>query len=286
MLVRTCARELFAGSLAGTNVVPEFPYNPDRICRNCPTDNRGRGCYSECCDGALARHRPASTMTQYRKDDGKISVLLADFSAADDVGLCSFLEGQPDIDVLGLVPLGSDVLGSVRQLAPDVVVVRAGESVFGGVETAFRIRMQQPEIRVVMVSSSLSPGNLMLALEAGVHGYVVAGSGHQAVVKAVRAAPAGAIFLSTEAADSLVAGYVQRSHKADQSGQLKRLSRREREVLLRLVDGESSTSIARDLGLSPKTVDTYRRRLMQKLGVNNMPALVKLALTHGLTTAA
>ena len=175
---------------------------------------------------------------------------------------------------------------SVRQLAPDVVVVRAGETVFSGVETSFRVRMQQPDAKVVMVSSALSPGNLMLALEAGVHGYVVAEAGNQAVAKAVRAVPVGAVYLSSEATDRLVADYMQRNGAGDAEGQLARLSKREREVFRRLVDGETAASIALALGLSPKTVDTYRRRLMRKLDVTSMPALVKLAVKHGVTTTA
>lgn len=214
-----------------------------------------------------------------------IAVLLVDHRPADGDDLRAFLESQPDFDLLGCVFLGQDAIESVRQLTPDVVVMRAGESVFSGVEISFRIRMQQPDAKVVMVSSALSPGNLMLALDAGVHGYVVADAGHRAVANAVRTVPVGAMYLSSEATDTLVADYMQRSG-TEGAGQLKRLSKREREVFQRLVEGETSASIARNLELSPKTVDTYRRRLMQKLGVTSRPALVKLALKHGVTTTA
>ncbi len=216
----------------------------------------------------------------------KITVLLVDHRPADGDDLRAFLESQPDFHLLGCVFLGQDALQSVRQLAPDVVVVRGGESVFSGVETSFRIRMQQPEAKVVVVSSALSPGNLMLALEAGVHGYVVAEAGNQAVANAVRVAPVGAVYLSSEATDTLVANYMQRNGAGDTKGQFARLSKREREVFKRLVEGETASNIARDLDLSPKTVDTYRRRLMRKLDVTSMSALVKLAVKHGVTTTA
>ena len=169
---------------------------------------------------------------------------------------------------------------------PTLSSSRAGESVFSGVEISFRIRMQQPEAKVVVVSSALSPGNLMLALEAGVHGYVVAEAGNQAVANAVRAVPVGAMYLSSEATDTLVANYMQRNGAGDTEGQIARLSKREREVFKRLVEGETAASIAHELELSPKTVDTYRRRLMRKLDVTSMPALVKLAVKHGVTTTA
>ena len=224
-------------------------------------------------------------MTTPNANFQKIAVLLADLRAGDDDSLQAFLESQPDIDVVGRVAADRDVLESMRPMAPDVVVVCAGDSVFGGVETILRIRLQQPAVKVVLVSSALSPGNLMLALEAGVHGYVVADAGNQAVANAVRAVPVGAMYLSGEAADTLVASYMQRKGEGDKTGRLQRLSKREREVFRRLVDGESATSIAHDLALSPKTVDTYRRRLMQKIGVTSTPALVKYAVKHGVTTA-
>lgn len=214
-----------------------------------------------------------------------IAVLLVDHRPADGDGLRAFLELEPDFDLLGCVFLSQDVFESIRQLSPAVVVLRVGETVFSGVEICLRIRMLQPDTKVVIVSSAFSPGNLMLALEAGVHGYVVAEAGNQAVAKALRAVFVGAMYLSSQITDTLVADYLQRNG-ADGAGQLKRLSKREREVFQRLVDGESASGIARDLELSPKTVDTYRRRLMRKLDVTSVPALVKLAVKHGVTTTA
>lgn len=117
----------------------------------------------------------------------------------------------------------------------------------------------QPDAKVVMVSSALSPDNLILALEAGVHGYVVAEAGNQAVMNAVRVAPAGATYLSSEATDTLVAQFMRRNRVGDTGNPFARLSKREREVCKRLVNGETTASIALELVLSPKTVDTYRR---------------------------
>lgn len=223
-------------------------------------------------------------MTGSTPSNTKIKVLLADFSSTDD-GLHRFLKTHPDFDLLGCVQSGQDVVNSVRQLAPDVVIVRVGEAVFEGVETCFRIRMHQPEVKVVMVAPRLSPSNLMLALEARVHGYVVAEAGHRAVARAVHTVPLGGVYLSGAAADTLVADYIERNDPSRRAKQTKRLSKREGQVLQRLVAGESSVNIARDLELSPKTVDTYCRRLMQKLGVTSRRALVKLAIAQELTVS-
>ncbi len=216
----------------------------------------------------------------------RITVLLADFGQVADDGLYWSLQVQVDLEVIGRVRTDADAVDTARRLKPDVVVVHVGESVFKGVETCFRIRIYHPEAKVVMVAPRLSPSNLMLALEARVHGYVVADAGYQAVARAVHSVPAGAVYLSGSAADALVASYFERSEPGQQAGGRKQLSKRERQVLQRLVEGESSVNIARELDLSPKTVDTYRRRLMQKLGVTSRPALIRYATSHGLASGS
>ena len=223
-------------------------------------------------------------MTTPSISDSNIAVLLMDYRSADTDELYAFLDSQPDIDLLGRVRLGQDDLEPVRDLRPDVVIVRAGNSEFSGVETSSFVRMQMPEAKVVMVSATLSPDNLFLALGAGIHGYVLAEAGSQAVVNAVRAVPVGAVYLSSEVTDTLVADYTRRNRAGNTGNPFTRLSKREREVFRRLVNGETTANIALELALSPKTVETYRRRLMHKLGVTGVPALVRLAVKHGVAT--
>lgn len=215
-----------------------------------------------------------------------ITVLLADDIGFQGNGLAARLDAEPDIQVVGEIALDKRGMDKARQSNPDVVVVRSAGSVVGGIESTFRLRMNLPDIKIVMMSPRTSPGHLMLALEAGVHGYLTGDAGEQAIVGAVRAVAAGASYLNKEAADTLVADYFDRERSSRLEDPIERLSRREMEVLRMVVEGTSTTRIAEILDLSPKTVDTYRRRLMHKLGVANVPALVKLALQHGLTSVA
>jgi RNA polymerase sigma factor (sigma-70 family) len=121
-------------------------------------------------------------------------------------------------------------------------------------------------------------------LQAGARGYLLKESAGIEVVNAVRAVYAGHRYLSQKISDSLIDDYVRQRQAAEAKSPLARLSPREREVLQLVVEGKSSAEIADTLSLSVKTVETYRTRLMHKLGVSDLPALVKFAIQHGLTS--
>ena len=104
------------------------------------------------------------------------------------------------------------------------------------------------------------------------------------LVEAVRSVHSGGRYLSTGITETLVDDYLHQRTASAETSPLERLSRREREVLQLVVEGRSSIEIGETLSLSPKTVDTYRSRLMQKLEISDMPTLVKFAIQHGLTS--
>ncbi len=104
------------------------------------------------------------------------------------------------------------------------------------------------------------------------------------VVKAVKAVQAGQRYLSQKISDQVIEDYIRRREPDEMQNPLTRLSLREREVMQLVVEGKSSAEIAEILSLSSNTVDTYRSRLMQKLGISDLPSLVKLAIQHGLTS--
>jgi DNA-binding NarL/FixJ family response regulator len=118
------------------------------------------------------------------------------------------------------------------------------------------------------------------ALQAGALGYLLKESAGIELVNAVRAVHAGRRYLSRKISDTLIDDYVR--HRQAESP-LSRLSRREQQVLQLVVEGKSSAEIANTLSLSAKTVETYRSRLMSKLGIRDLPSLVKFAIQHGLT---
>ena len=121
------------------------------------------------------------------------------------------------------------------------------------------------------------------ALEAGAQGYLIKESAGIEVVKAVRAVIGGHNYLSQAVSDIVVTDYVYQKRALGYKSPLESLSYREREVLQLVVEGKSSAEIAGILNLSPKTVESYRSRLMQKLDIGDIPSLVKFAIQQGLT---
>jgi DNA-binding NarL/FixJ family response regulator len=219
-----------------------------------------------------------------RYGDGPvITVLLADDHAVVRDGLRSLLEAQPDISVIGGAANGHEAVRRATQLCPDVVVMDIAMPELNGIEAAWRIRELCPSAQVVILSMHSTTEHVFRSLQAGARGYLLKEVAGMEVVNAVRAVHAGRRYLSQEISDRLIDDYVRQGEAVEAKSPLARLSPREREVLQLVVEGKSSAEIASILFLSPKTVDTYRSRLMRKLGIDDLPSLVKFAIQHGLT---
>jgi DNA-binding NarL/FixJ family response regulator len=212
-----------------------------------------------------------------------ITVFLADDHAVVRDGLRFLLEAQPDIEVIGDAANGREAVRRVIQLCPDVVVMDIAMPELNGIEAAWQIRDMCPSTQTVVLSMHSTTEHVFRALQAGVHGYLLKESAGTEVVNAVRAVHAGHRYLTEKISDRLIDDYVRQRHAPEARSPLARLSPREREVLQLVVEGRSSAEIAGILFLSPKTVETYRSRLMRKLGIGDLPGLVKFAIQHGLT---
>ena len=206
-----------------------------------------------------------------------LKVLLVDDHAVMREGLAALLSGA-GIDVIGTASNGREAVRLARELTPDVVVMDISMPDLNGIEAARQIRVRAPSVRIVMLSMHANREHVHQALAAGAEGYVLKEAAANEVVTAVRAVTAGRRYLSPAIESAMLdAG------GTGTRGPLESLSTRERQVLQLVVEGESSAEIARTVHLSPKTVETYRSRLMKKLGVANVTALVKFAVQHGLT---
>lgn len=212
-----------------------------------------------------------------------ITVFLADDHAVVRDGLRALLEAQPDISVIGDAANGREAVRLVAQLCPDVVVMDIAMPDLNGIEAARQISEVCPSTQVIILSMHSTTEHIFRALQAGARGYLLKESAGIEVVNAVRAVHAGHRYLSQKISDWLIDDYVRQRQAAEAKGPLARLSPREREVLQLVVEGKSSTEIAGLLSLSLKTVETYRSRLMRKLGISDLPALVRFAIQHGLT---
>jgi len=211
------------------------------------------------------------------------TVLLADDHAMVRDGLRAILERDPNIRVVATVANGHEAVCETLQLHPDVVLMDIAMPELGGIEAAERIRELAPEVRVIMLSMHATAEHVFHALQAGVRGYLVKESAGTEVLHAVRSVMAGGRYLSERIADIVVEGYV-RQHRG--RSPLDSLSRRERQILQAVVEGQSSADIARALSLSRKTIETYRARLMGKLGVTDFAGLIRFVVEHGMTPQA
>jgi DNA-binding NarL/FixJ family response regulator len=214
-----------------------------------------------------------------------ITVFLADDHAVVRDGLRAMLDTESDIIVIGTASNGRDAVRQVTEVCPDVTVLDLVMPDLGGIEAARQIVTACPATRVVILSMHASQEYVLRALKAGACGYLLKESAGGDVIDAVRAVHEGRRYLSEGIGDELIDGYLDHYGKCSDGDALATLSPREMEVLQLVVEGKTSPEIAREISLSPKTVETYRSRLMHKLGIDNIPGLVKFAIRHGLTSA-
>lgn len=209
-----------------------------------------------------------------------IGILIADDHAVVRDGLAALLEAQPDLTVLATTGNGREALRLVERLAPHIAILDISMPELDGLEATRRIVTHHPGTAVLILSMHSSAQHVLYALEAGAHGYLLKESAAREISDAVRAVHAGRRYLSTRVAEILAEGVSGRGGL----NPLEQLSPREREILKLVADGHSSAGIGQLLHLSPKTVDSYRSRLMQKLQLADVVSLVKFAIQHGLTS--
>ncbi len=212
-----------------------------------------------------------------------IRVLLADDHAMLRDALSLMLGAQSDIEVVGGASNGREAVEAVRMLQPDVAIVDISMPELNGIDAALQMAEVSPHTRVIILSMQGTSEHLYRSLQAGAYGYLLKGSAGKMLVEAVRAVHAGNRYFSEEMTHMLIDDFIQQRERGTQGSPLERLSAREREILQMVVEGKSSTEIGDLLALSPKTVETYRSRLMGKLGIKDLPSLVKFAVQHGLT---
>jgi DNA-binding NarL/FixJ family response regulator len=166
------------------------------------------------------------------------------------------------------------------RLTPRVAIIDISMPELDGIEAARQIIAGNPEVHVMILSMHAGAQHVFHALEAGARGYLLKESASREVIEAVRIVQSGRRYLSPRVAEIVAQGVSDRSAVSPLSS----LSQREREILKLVADGYSSARIGAMLHLSPKTVDTYRSRMMQKLHVSDLAGVIKLAIQHGLTS--
>jgi DNA-binding NarL/FixJ family response regulator len=206
-----------------------------------------------------------------------LRVLVVDDHCIVRAGIGFLLERQAGMKVIGSVATGQEAIVGARRLRPDVIIMDLVLPDLDGIDASAHILRELPLTRIIALSACRNPEHVLRAMRAGVHGYVVKVDAPEELVRAVNAAVAGHRYVSPAIAQWFIGGVLDTSIP---KSPYERLSVRERAVLRGIVAGSSSADIAQHLSLSRKTIDTYRSRMMVKLGVPNRSALIRFAIEH------
>lgn len=208
----------------------------------------------------------------------RIRILIADDHGLVAEGLQSLVAAHADFEVIGHASNGREAIQSALALKPDVVLMDVMMPEMNGIDATRAIRGRLPDTQVIMVSMHSNPEYAYRAIEAGAAGYLVKRSAARELFEAIHAVHAGRRYFSAQIAESVIERYVAGQAPQDP---LDALSARERQVLQLLAESNTVAEIAITLSLSPKTVETYRARLFEKLGIQDLPGLVRFAIQNG-----
>ena len=209
-----------------------------------------------------------------------LRVLIVDDHPVVADGIRHLLAAQDGIEVVGTAGDGAQAVRLAQELRPDITLMDIVMPQMNGIDALREILKRDGDARVLMLSMYSDTDRVYQALHAGARGYVLKRDFSDELVGAIRQVGSGGRYLSPGVTDTVVTDYLHERRSPDS---LNQLSSRERHVLQMLVEGRSAAAVARKLQLSPRTIETYKARLMRKLGLSDLPALVKFAVRHGLT---
>lgn len=208
-------------------------------------------------------------------------VLIDDHRIVRD-GLRLVLRGEEGLEVVGEASDGGQALDLVERAKPDVAIVDMHLPGVSGLELLRCLRDRGSGVKLVVLSADADAELVEGAMQTGVSAYILKESASVELVRAIRAVVCGEAYLSSQVAAIVVEGY-RRAVTAGSGSRVSVLSEREEEILRRIADGQSTKEVAYALGLSPKTVESHRSRLMEKLGLYTVAELTKHAIREGLS---
>ena len=228
----------------------------------------------------MAETRVAAPISEIGSDGRALRIVLADDHAVVREGLKALVNAQPDMHVVGEAADGEAAWQAAKELEPDVLVMDLSMPVIGGAEATARVRRDCPHVKVLALTVHEERLYLTQLLRAGASGYVLKRAASSELVRAVRTVAAGGTYIDPSIAAALVEGYLESNEPAELPPN-DVLSDREREVLMRIAKGFSNKEIAAELGLSVKTVETYKGRVAEKLGLRTRVDIVRYAARQG-----
>ncbi len=233
--------------------------------------------------GILAAHQTTPSMPLTRPD--VIRVILADDHLVVRAGLKALLGVTKDIEVVGEATNGRDAVALVERLSPDVAVLDLDMPQMDGLAATKELVSRSSPTRVLILTMHTEDEYLITLLEAGAAGYLVKNAADRELADAVRAVAAGSIYVQPSASLTLARAVARRAEHADERNKYHQLSERERNVLVLVAGGHSASEIGEKLFISPKTVETYKQRITEKLELSHRSDYVQFCLRLGLLQA-
>ena len=208
------------------------------------------------------------------------TIVIAEDHALLRNGLCALIAENEDLTVVGEAGDGLEAIARVREKAPDLVLMDLSMPRFGGIEAIKQIKQMAPATRILVVSMHATEKHLKAALQAGADGYLLKMAESAEFLVAIRSVLAGDGYISSKLAGKVLAVYS--SHNDADWSELDLLTDREKEILKLVAEGHTSKEVAEVLSISPKTADNHRANILRKLGLKNIPELIRFAREHEL----
>lgn len=215
-------------------------------------------------------------------NDGVITVVLVDDHAVVRAGLKAVLSSAKDIKIIGEGSNGKDAISLAQRLDPDVIVMDLSMGEMDGAEATKELKAKETRSKILILTMHAEDTYLVPLLEAGVSGYLVKSAADRELIDAVRAVAHGDVYMQPSAARALAQRIQRKAEHADERTKFEKLTEREQNVLRYVARGFSAPEIGEKLFISPKTVDTYKQRINEKLGLTHRSDYVDFALKIGL----
>ena len=214
----------------------------------------------------------------------KIKILIADDHSLIRTGISTLLQGYAEFIVVGEAANGIEAVDMTKKVQPDVVIIDLSMPKMNGIEATRVIRERFPQTRVLVLTMHENEEYIYQIFNSGAGGYVLKNSSREELCEAVRAVANGEKFFSTRVSEIMVEGFIKRGeapHSEISSSDVP-LTKREKEILSLVAEGMTNQQIADKLFISPRTVDTHRTNIMQKLDIHDVALLARYAVEHGL----
>jgi len=211
----------------------------------------------------------------------KIKVVVADDHTILRQGIKALLDNLEEIEVVGEAKDGREAIKAIEELSPDVILMDIAMPGLNGLEATRRIKKKFPRTKVVVLTMHTNEEYIFQILNAGADGYLVKETAFQDLISAINSVHRGEAFMSPSISKKVMTDYIQRAQGEERVG-FDTLTTREREILQLVAEGNSNKKIAEVLFISPKTVETHRAHIMDKLNIHDRAGLIKYAIRKGM----